>query len=281
MNFQEYGLQQLAIGNDAKARALVSYALLAVSAWQDWQDSGKKVSMEETFAGLKSALILAQVAETSRDRFLNTSRGLATRFNVDLRADLASVRADMADIDKPAFDTVAAVAAMVSALSALGADSLGYIEAYAKGGKPALAAEKAKAEAKAADLTARASFTAEQAAEQAEKDKAEAEEKAADLTPRAKAAKQAAAILGAIAKHGENMSDTDLRNIAEKIGELTAARIRIANDLRAMQDKAAADKAAAEEAAKPENRAEVAKAAAEEAAKALAAKEVFKPRKTA
>ncbi len=240
-----YAMTQFAIGNAARFNALAGFALANVAAWQDWQETGKKVSMAESAASLKSALILAKVPETSRDRFLATVSGLTTRLNVEGKAALAEARgvyvaAETAE-ETRAESAVSTVAAF---LRGIGADSLGYLEAYAKGGTAGLAGARAKAEAQAETLAKRAAMSEAEAAEAAEADKAEAEAEAADKTPRAKAAKQAAAMLAAIAKHGEHMSDQELSALSSAIGELTAKRRAIDNELAAMRAKAEAAEAA-------------------------------------
>jgi hypothetical protein len=250
MTFNAYAMTQFAIGNAARFNSLVGFALANVAAWQDWTEAGSKVSMAESLAKLKTALIVAHVPESSRDRFLAIVSGLTTRLNVDAKAAMAEARAVyVAAETEEETRAESAVAKVNTWLFSIGADSLGYLESYAKGGKAGLAGTRAKAEAQAEAQAKRASMTEAEAAEAAEAEAAEAEAAAADKTPRAKAARQAAAILDAIAKHGENMLDVELDAIAASIGELVAKRRAIDNELAAMRAKAEAAEAAGKAAA--------------------------------
>lgn len=248
MDFKTYAFAQFAIGNAARFNSLAGFAIANIAAWQDWTESGNKVSMAESAATLKSALIVARVPETSRDRFFSTVAGLTTRLNVDAKAALAEARAVYLAAETPEEKRAeSAVEKVALFLRDIGADSLGYLESYAKGGKAGLAGARAKAEAQAEAQVKRAMMTEAEAAEAAEADKAEAEAAAADKTPRAKAAKQAAAILGSIVKNGEHMTDEELQAIAAAVGEIVAKNRAIANQIQALKDKAEAEKAAAEE----------------------------------
>ena len=250
MELTAYAMTQFAIGNAARFNALVGFAVANIAAWQDWTESGKKISMAESAATLKSALITARVPETSRDRFLSTVSGMTTRLNVDAKAALAEARGVYMAAETPeAARAEAAVAAVARFLREIGADSLGYLESYAKGGKAALAGAIAKAEAQAEALAKRAAMTEAEAAEAAEADKAEAEAAEADKTPRAKAAKQAAAMLAALAKHGDHMTDAELTALASAIAETVAKRRALETEARILRDKAQAARDKAETAA--------------------------------
>lgn len=275
LNLNAYAMAQFAIGNAARLNAIAGFALANVAAWQDWQESGNKISAAESAAALKSAMILARVPETSYRRFLSTVAGLTSRLNIDCKAAIQEARDVYTAAETPADKRdVLAVAAIVKALAGLGADSLGYLEAYATGGKSGLAGAIAKAESKAAEIAAKAALSEEEAQEAAAAEQEAQEAESANKTPQAKAAKAAAAVLAALAKSGEYMSDTDLRNIAEKIAEITAARLKISNELRAMQEAAAAKEEARRDTilAKEEAQAELT-AKAQEAQEAQDAKE--------
>lgn len=238
-NFNAYALAQFAIGNAARFNALVGFALGNIAAWQDWTESGKRVSMAESGASLKSALIVARVPETSRIRFGAIVSGLTTRLNVDAKAALVAARESYVSADTLDAARVESALSHVSAfLREIGADSLGYLESYAKGGKAALAGAIAKAEAQAEALAKRANMTEAEAAEAAEADKAEAEAAEADKTPRAKAAKQAAAILAAIAKHADNMTPEELDAIAKAVAESLVKRRALENEARLLRQAA-------------------------------------------
>jgi hypothetical protein len=244
MELTAYAMTQFAIGNAARFNALVGFALGNIAAWQDWAETGKRVSMAESAAALKSALIVARVPETSRDRFVSTVSGLTTRLNVDAKAALVESRGVYMAAETPeAARAEAAVAAVAHFLRESGADSLGYLETYAKGGKAALAGAIAKAEAQAEAQARRAVMTEAEAAEAAEADKAEAEAAEADKTPRAKAAKQAAAMLAALAKHGDHMTDAELTALASAVAETLGKRRALETEARALRDKAEAAEA--------------------------------------
>jgi len=250
MELTAYAMTQFAIGNAARFNALVGFAVANIAAWQDWTETGRKVSMAESAAMLKSALVIARVPETSRDRFLSTVSGMTTRLNVDAKAALAEARGVYMAAETPeAARAESAVEAVARFLRDIGADSLGYLEAYAKGGKAALAGARAKTEAQAEALAKRAVMTEAEAAEAAEADKAEAEAAEADKTPRAKAAKQAAAMLAALAKHGDNMTDAELTALASAVAETLAKRRALETEARILRDKAQAARDKAEAAA--------------------------------
>lgn len=244
MDFNAYALAQVAIGNDAKFNAYVGFALGNVAAWMDWTETGKRVSMSESASALKTALVLARVPESSRRRFLSIVSGLTTRLNVDAKGALAEAQAAYVAAETPEEARAEmATAKMRAFLCGLGADSLGYLEAYATGGKAALAGAIAKAEAEAEEQAKRAVMTEAEAAEAAEADKAAAEAAEADKTPRAKAAKQAAAILASIAKHGDSMTPEELDAIAKAVAETLGKRRALETEARILRDKAEAAEA--------------------------------------
>lgn len=218
-------------------RALVSLAMETVAKVQGWTEGEKPKSRAECEAELSIAMTLAKTAETSARRVKLTVKGLVTQFSKDSRETLASIRASMTEAGSN-MGPAEGVAVMVSSLAAEGVENLGYLEAYARKGKPGLAAAKAEAEAKIAEAEARAVMTEAEAAGAAKTAEAEAAEAAADQTPRAKAAKQAAAILASIAKHGQMMTTEELQAIAGGAGEWLLARLSVA------ADKCAADIAA-------------------------------------
>jgi len=244
MELTAYAMSQFTIGNAARFNALAGFALANIAAWQDWTETGKRVSMAESAAALKSALIIARVPETSRDRFVSIVSGLTTRLNVDAKAALTEARAAYVAAETPeSARAEAAVAAVARFLRESGADSLGYLEVYAKGGKAALAGAIAKAEAQAEAQARRATMSEAEAAEAAAADKAEAEAAEADKTPRAKAAKQAAAILASLAKHGDHMTDAELTALASAVAETLAKRRALETEARILRDKAEAAEA--------------------------------------
>ena len=231
-SFKGYGLAQFAIGNEAKFRAMVALAMDTVATVQGWTEGEKVKSRAECEAGLAMALTLAKVPETSARRVVATVKGLVTQFGKDYRDTLASVKSAML-ADGSNMDSAAAVAVMVSSLQAEGVENLGFLEAYSRKGKPGLAAVKAEAEAKIAAAEARASMTEAEATEAAAAEAEAATEAAADQSPRAKAAKQAAAILASLAKHGQMMDTAELAAIAAAIAEVMQARLSVAADKRA------------------------------------------------
>jgi len=241
-NFAGYAWQQFAIGNDAKVNAIVGLALDIAATVQDWQGAGSKKSKAECVASLKTALILAKVPDTSRDRFAATVEGLVTRLAADLRAPLDAVRAAMVAADAP-MTAEAAVERIRADLSAIGVENLGFLETYARKGKPGIAALAAEFKAKAEARAALANMSEAEAAEAAKAEADAAEAAKADASPRAKAAKQVAAILAAFAKHSDNMSDEELRAIAAAVGEVTAKRAALATAARLANEKAEAAEA--------------------------------------
>lgn len=226
--FKGYGLAQFALSGEAKVRALVALAMDTVASVQNWAEAPKGKSRAECEAALAMAMTLAKVPETSARRVLATVKGLVTQFGKDYRETLASVRADMTAAGSNT-GPEQAVSTMVSVLQAEGAENLGLLEAYARGGKAGLAGAKAEAEAKIAAAEKRAAMTEAEAAEAKAVAEAEAAEAAADQTPRAKAAKQAAAILASIAKHGQMMDTAELHAIAAAVAETLAVRMQSAN----------------------------------------------------
>lgn len=253
-SFKDYGLAQFAIGNAAKFRAIVALALGTVAKVQGWDATGKTVSKVECDAALAIAFVLDKVPETSARRVLSTVSGLVTQLGKNHKDTLASVKEAMAQAES-AMDVASACNVVSAVLQADGVENLSFLEAYARKGKPGLAAIAAETAARVAEVETRAAMTAEQAETAAKEAADEATAKAADVTPRAKAAKQAGAILGSLAKHGDLMTNEELAAIASLIAEKLTARLSVAVDLRA-NDLAAEATAKAEAAA--EKRAEVA-----------------------
>lgn len=246
-NFKTYGLAQFAMGNEAKFRAYVSLALDMVATVKQWdmEVKPKPKSKAECEAALSIALTLSKVKETTARRIIGIVSGLAKNMPRDMAGTLVVIKLEM---EAPHDNSVlCAVNVLCAALQADGVENLGFLEAYAKGGKPALAAIKAETEAKIAAIEAKAAMTEAEAAEAAEAEAAEAAEKAADQTPRSKAAKQAGAILSSLAKHGELMTAEELTAIAATIATIQLARLSVADDVRAKD--IAADMSAKAEAA--------------------------------
>lgn len=261
MDFKAYGLAQMVAGNEAKFRAFVALAMDTVATVQNWEGAEKRKSRAECEAALSMALTLARTPETTARRVLATVHGLVTRFGTDYRQTLASIRAAVvAEGTNATPESV--VSDMVAVLQAEGADNLGLLEAYARGGKPGLAGERAKVATRIQEAEARAAMTEAEAKEAAETEAAVAAEAAADKSPAAKAAKAGAAVLDALAKHGPMMDMAVLQAIASAVAEQVAARLSVADDKRAA-DLAAAATARAEAAAeaKAERLAKAAKVA--------------------
>ncbi|MFN3724100.1 MAG: hypothetical protein ACK4VZ_13755 [Paracoccaceae bacterium] len=225
-NFKEYGFAQFAIGRAAQFRGQVSLALDIVAKVQNWTLANDVKSKAELLAAIDRELILQKVPATTATRFRKVISGLCIQMGRDYAGTLTAIKESTDDAEK-------AVAVMVAAMEVDGIVTLGYLEAYAVKGKPGLAAAKAEAEAKIAAQEAKAAMTEAEATEAAATEAAEAAQAAADLTPRAKAAKQAATILGAIAKHGQLMSGEELTAIAQAIVDLQTARLSVADDKRA------------------------------------------------
>ena len=155
-----------ALSGEAKLRAMVALALDTVAMVQGWTEGEKPKSRAECEAGLAMAMTLAKVPETSARRVLGTVKGLVTQFGKDSRETLASIRATMAEAEST-MGAAEAVAVMTSSLAAEGVENLGFLEAYARKGKPGLAAAIAEAEAKIAAANARAEMTEAEATEAA------------------------------------------------------------------------------------------------------------------
>lgn len=251
-NFKTYGLAQFAIGNAAKYTALVSLALDTVATVQNWTLANKPKSKAECEAALKIAMIVSKVPETSARRVLSTVSGIVSYLGRDYKDTLATIKSAMMDVEPITAES--AVSMMVSVLQADGIENLGFLEAYARKGKPGLAAIKAETEAKIADVERKAAMSEDEAKAAAETERQEATQAAADLTPRAKAAKGAAAILAAMAKHGELMTGEELTAIASAIAAIQLGRLSVADDKRAAD-------IAADLSAKAEEKAEKRKAA--------------------
>lgn len=220
MDFKTYAFAQFAIGNDAKFAAMVSFALDTVATVQGWSDTPRK-TRAECESALSIAMTLAKVPETTARRYLATVSGLALQFTKEHKATLESVKAAMVQADET-MTPEGAVAELSAVLKAEGVVNLAYLETYARKGKVGVAGLAAEYAARVAAIEAKASATEAEAAEAAKAEAAEAEAAKAEASPRAKAAKQAAAILGSIAKHGDNMTADELRLIASAVAEAMA-----------------------------------------------------------
>ena len=278
LDFDTYGLGQFALGNAVKYTAFVALALDMVAKVQQWGADKPRATKAETEARLSMALTLAKTPETTARRVLATVSGLALAFTRDHKTPLATVkdaaadnaeaRASLSMPDNANGFAPYAAEYLATALRAEGVENLAFLETYARKGRAGVAALKAEFEVKAAEAAAKAAMTEAEATEAA-KAEAEATEAAkAEASPRAKAAKQAAAILGAIAKHGDYMESDELRAIASAVAEAVARKVQAANLVALERDKAEAARIAAE--GKAEARAE-ARAEAEAKAEAKAA----------
>lgn len=225
-NFKEYGFAQVAIGKAAIFRGQVAIALHITAVVQNWTLANEVKSKAELLAAIDREMIQQEVPASTASRFHKVVSGLCIQFGRDYAGTLNAIKATEQSVEQ-------SVADMVSAMERDGITKLGYLEAYAVKGKPGLAAAKAEAEAKIAAQEAKAAMSEEEAKEAAATEAAEAAQAVADLTPRAKAAKQAASILGAIAKHGQLMSGEELTAIAQAVVDLQTARLSVADDKRA------------------------------------------------
>lgn len=233
-----YGMQQFAIGNEAKFRAMVALSLDMVATVQGWNESDKK-SKAECESALSIALTMARVPETSARRVLATVSGLALQLNKAHRATLESLKTALVSADN-AVTPEQAVDALAVTLRGEGVENLAFLEAYARKGKPGVAALAAELDTKRAEAEAKAARNEEQAKADAEAE-AEAQAEAAESrTPRAKAAKQAAGILAALAKHGENMTAEEIDAIAAAVAALVSKQVRLAQEAEAARAYAAA-----------------------------------------
>ena len=226
-DFKAYGLSEMAIGNTAKVRAFVSLALSIVAQVEAWETDSKPRAKALCLSDLSIALTLAKTTETTLRRVLATVGGLVQQFGKDSRKTLTLIKA-LPDDTSPAD----CVAYLVGDLTALGATSLGFVEAYATKGKAGLNAAIASADTKAAAAIAKAAQTEAEAAAEAEADAAEAASKALDATPEAKAGKQGAAILASLEKHGQLMSTEVLQAIAAKVAADLLIRLSVAAEKR-------------------------------------------------
>lgn len=243
--FSAYAWTQFAFGETAKFNAMVALALDMVAQVQQWDSETPKKSKAELESALSIAMTIAKIPETTMRRYVATVSGLALAFTRDHKAALAGIQSAMIAAENP-MGAESATGEMVTLLKAEGVENMGFLETYARKGKPGIAALAASFAAKA-EARAKAEAMTEAEAAEAAKAEAEAAEAAkAEQSPRAKAAKQAAAILASIAKHGDNMTDDELSTIAGAIAEVLAKRKALENQAQIMRDQAAAKAAKAE-----------------------------------
>lgn len=241
--FGAYAWTQFAFGETAKFNAMVALALDMVSQVQRWDEETTKKSKAEMESALSMAMTIAKIPETTMRRYVATVSGLALAFTRDHKAALAGLQSAMVAAENP-MGAESATGEMVALLKAEGVENMGFLETYARKGKPGIAALAAEFAAKA-EARAKAEAMTEAEAAEAAKAEAEAAEAAkAEQSPRAKAAKQAAAILASVAKHGDNMTDDELAAIASAIAETLAKRRAVAAAVQMEVDKASARKAA-------------------------------------
>ena len=237
--FSAYAWTQFAFGETAKFNAMVALSLDMVAQVQQWDVDSPKKSKAELESALSIAMTIAKIPETTMRRYVATVSGLALAFTRDHKAALEGIKSAMIAAENP-MGAESATGEIVTLLKAEGVENMGFLETYARKGKPGIAALAAEFAAKA-DARAKAeAMTAEEAAEAAKAEAEAAEAAKADQTPRAKAAKQAAAILASIAKHGEYMADDELSAIASAIAETLAKRKALENQAQVMRDQAAA-----------------------------------------
>lgn len=237
--FGSYAWTQFAFGETAKFNAMVALALDMVSQVQQWDIEATKKSKAEMESALSMAMTIAKIPETTMRRYVATVSGLALAFTRDHKATLAGIQSAMVSAENP-MGAEQATGEMVALLKAEGVENMGFLETYARKGKPGIAALAAEFAAKAEARAKREAMTEQEAKEAAEQEAAEQEAAKADQTPRAKAAKQAATILASIAKHGDNMVDDELSAISSAIAEVLAKRKALENQAQVMRDQAAA-----------------------------------------
>lgn len=243
--FNAYAWSQFSFGETAKFNAMVALALDMVSQVQQWDMETPKKSKAELESALSMAMTIAKIPETTMRRYVATVSGLALAFTRDHKAALTGMQSAMVAAENP-MGAEKATVEMVALLKAEGVENMGFLETYARKGKPGIAALAAEFAAKA-EARAKAEAMTEAEAAEAAKAEAEAAEAAkAEQSPRAKAAKQAAAILASVAKHGDNMTDDELNAIAAAIAEMLAKRKALENQAQVMRDQAAAREIAAE-----------------------------------
>ena len=221
--FGAYAWSQFAFGETAKFNAMVALALDMVAQVQRWDIDAPKKSKAEVESALSIAMTMAKIPETTMRRYVATVSGLSLAFTREHKATLAGLQSAMVAAENP-MGAEKATADMVALLKAEGVENMGFLETYARKGKPGIAALAAEFAAKA-EARAKAEAMTEAEAAEAAKAEAEAAEAAkAEQSPRAKAAKQAAAILASVAKHGENMTSEELDAIAKAVAEVLAKR---------------------------------------------------------
>ena len=231
--FGAYAWSQFAFGETAKFNAMVALSLDVVAQVQQWDIDAPKKSKAEMESALSIAMTIAKIPETTMRRYVATVSGLALAFTRDHKATLEGIKSAMIAAENP-MGAEKATAEMVTLLKAEGVENMGFLETYARKGKPGIAALAAEFAAKA-EARAKAEAMTETEAKAAAEAEAEAAAAAkADQTPRAKAAKQAAAILASVAKHGDNMTDDELSAIASAIAETLAKRKALENQAQAM-----------------------------------------------
>ena len=243
--FGVYAWSQFAFGETAKFNAMVALALDMLSQVQQWDIDAPKKSKAELESALSIAMTIAKIPETTMRRYVATVSGLALAFTRDHKATLEGIKSAMIAADNP-MGAESATGEMVALLKAEGVENMGFLEAYARKGKPGIAALAAEFAAKEEARAKREAMTEQEAKEAAEQEAAEQEAAKADQTPRAKAAKQAASILASIAKHSDNMSDDELNAIATAVAETLAARRAAKAQVQLEVDKAAHRAAMAE-----------------------------------